>query len=116
MAKFVDPGEEMDLGSAGYSYEMIVAQVHAVTAEWLEERRMPRMQAQALLDGHAWHVHCSENEDGTGLVDDIWLHEDDAAHFAPGDRVVYHYRRDIVPGYGELAYIEREPKALAYAL
>lgn len=116
MAKFVDPGEDLDLGVFGYSAELLVMTVHPVTAEWLEKIRMPMVQARGLLDAEAWHVHCAEYEDGTGQIDDIWLHRDDAAHFAVGDRIVYHYRRDSVPGYGELAYIEREPKAIALGI
>ncbi|NTF17628.1 hypothetical protein G6L37_04395 [Agrobacterium rubi] len=111
MAKFIDPGEEIDLGEFGYSDAMIVLEVHPVTSEWLESNRAPRTQAQALLDSGAWHVHCAESEDGTGLANDFYLHEDDAAHFAVGDKVMYHYKRDQVPGFGQLAFIEREPKS-----
>lgn len=110
MAKFIDPGEEIELGKFGYSAAMIVLEVHPVTSEWLENNHAPRTQAQALLDNEAWHVHCAESEDGTGLVNDFYLHGDDAAHFAVGDTVTYHYERDRLPGFGELAFIEREPK------
>jgi hypothetical protein len=33
-----------------------------------------------------------------------------------GDRITYHYKRDKVPGFGALAYIQREPKELALVL
>lgn len=116
MAKFIDPGEKIDLGAHGYSCEMYVIEAHAVTEEWLVEIKAPKMQAQALLDAEAWHIHFAEVEDNTGLVNDIYLHKDDAAHFAVGDKVTYHYQRDTIPGYGQLAYIEREPKAPALSM
>ncbi|TLX16027.1 hypothetical protein [Rhizobium sp. MHM7A] len=116
MAKFIDPGEKTDLGAYGYSAEMYVISAHAVTEEWLVENNAPRMQAQALLDSEAWHIRFAEREDNTGLVDDIYLHKDDAVHFAVGDKVTYHYKRDVIPGFGKLAYIEREPKTPALSM
>jgi hypothetical protein len=110
MAKFVDPGEELDTGKHGYSERMYVCSVHAVTVEWLAERKMPAAQAHALLNSDAWHVFCASSPDGTGVIDDIWLHEDDARHFHEGDEITYHYHRDKIPSGGRLAFIERTPR------
>jgi hypothetical protein len=95
---------------------MIVVTVHQVTAAWLEENRIPMMQSQALLDSEAWHVFCAEREDGTGLVNYLYMHKDDAEHFEVGKQIKYHYKRDEIPGFGQLAFIEREPKQPALKL
>lgn len=113
MAKFINPGEGINLGEFGYSQKMRVITVHEITKEWLEERKFGRAQAEALLEAKAWHVFCAEEENGTGLIDDIYMHADDAQHFAVGDEIVYHYKRDRIPSTGTLAYIEREPKELS---
>jgi hypothetical protein len=116
MTQFVDPGTEIQLGEFGYSVSKYVVSKEQVTEEWLVRHRATRGQAETLLEANAWHLFFAEELSGNGMCMELFLSPDEAIHFEAGERVAFHFKRDRIPGFGSLAFVEREPKAPALAM
>lgn len=47
---------------------------------------------------------------------ELYLSPEQAVHFEVGERVAFHFKRNRIPGFGSLAFIEREPKVPALTM
>lgn len=116
MTQFVDPGTEMQLGEFGYSDIKYVVSKEQITKEWLEQHRATMGQAETLLETETWHLLFAQELKGTGMCMELYLPLEEAVHFEVRERVAFHFKRDRIPGFGSLAFIEREPKAPALTI
>jgi hypothetical protein len=68
------------------------------------------------LETETWHLFFAEELGGNGMCMELYLSPEQAVHFEVGERVAFHFKRNRIPGFGSLAFIEREPKVPALTM